>query len=117
VLPAEEIFLKYPTSYEESMNTVLVQEVIRYNRLLKIMKESLINVKKALKGQIVMSEEMEQVANSLHDNQVPILWAERGFLSLKPLSSWTSELVARINFLQKWVDNGTPNIFWISGTA
>lgn len=32
------------------------------------MKESLTNVKKALKGQIVMSEEMEQVANSLHDN-------------------------------------------------
>jgi len=50
VLPADDIFIKYPTSYEESMNTVLVQEIIRYNRLLKIMKESLINVKKALKG-------------------------------------------------------------------
>ncbi len=32
------------------MNTVLVQEVIRYNRLLATMKESLVNVKKALKG-------------------------------------------------------------------
>jgi dynein heavy chain len=40
------------------MNTVLVQEVIRYNRLLEVMKENLINVKKALKGQIVMSEEL-----------------------------------------------------------
>ena len=97
------------------MNTVLVQEVIRYNRLLKIMKESLVNVKKALKGQIVMSDEMEKLANSLHDNQVPTLWADKGFLSLKPLSSWTSDLVARILFLQKWIDQGTPNIFWISG--
>jgi dynein heavy chain len=38
------------------MNTVLVQEVIRYNRLLAVMKENLTNVKKALKGLIVMSE-------------------------------------------------------------
>ena len=116
VLPFDEIFETYPTSYEESMNTVLVQEVIRYNRLLFVMKESLTNVKKALKGQIVMSEEMEGVANSLHDNYVPLLWADKGFLSLKPLSSWTQDLVARITFLQNWIDQGTPNIFWISGT-
>lgn len=50
VMPSDDIFVKYPTSYEESMNTVLVQEIIRYNRLLKIMIESLTNVKKALKG-------------------------------------------------------------------
>jgi len=32
------------------MNTVLVQEVLRYNRLLEVMIDSLVNVKKALKG-------------------------------------------------------------------
>ena len=66
----EEIFNLYPTSYKESMNTVLVQEIIRYNKLLICMKISLINVKKALKGQIVMSEELEKLSNSLFDNQV-----------------------------------------------
>jgi len=35
---------KYPTSYEESMNTVLFQECVRYNRLLADMKVQLINV-------------------------------------------------------------------------
>jgi dynein heavy chain len=29
---------KFPTSYEESMNTVLLQECVRYNRLLHDMK-------------------------------------------------------------------------------
>ncbi len=63
-----EIYKQYPTKYEESMNTVLVQEVIRYNRLLEVMKETLVGVKKALKGQVVMSEELQLLANSLFDN-------------------------------------------------
>lgn len=53
------------------------------------MTTTLINVKKALRGLIVMSEDMEKLANSLFDNQVPVLWADKGFLSLKPLASWT----------------------------
>ena len=54
--------------YEESMNTVVCQEVIRYNRLLQVMTVSLVNVKKALKGLVVMSDELESLANSLYDN-------------------------------------------------
>jgi dynein heavy chain len=35
-----------------------------------------------------MSEELEKMSNSIYDNQVPKIWADVGFLSLKPLSSW-----------------------------
>jgi dynein heavy chain len=79
------------------------------------MKESLINLKKALKGLLVMSDELDSLANSLYDNQVPVMWAEVGFLSLKPLISWTVDLNKRIDFLRKWVNDGTPSVFWISG--
>jgi dynein heavy chain len=48
-----------------------------------------VNVKKALKGLIVMSEELELIANSLFDNLVPKIWDQKGFLSMKPLASWT----------------------------
>lgn len=55
------------------------------------------------------------MCNSLFDQQVPDIWANVGFLSLKPLGSWTQDLTSRIQFLQKWIDDGTPNVFWISG--
>lgn len=55
-----------------------------------------------------MSDDLEQVANSLFDNQVPKMWAERGFLSLKPLASWVQDLNDRIHFLDNWINFGTP---------
>jgi dynein heavy chain len=76
---------------------------------------SIRNGKKALKGLIVMSDELEMMCNSLFDQQVPKIWADVGFLSMKPLGSWTQDLTDRIQFLQKWIDGGTPNVFWISG--
>lgn len=54
----KQIGIDYATNYNESMNTVLTQEVIRYNRLLSVMIQTLIDVKKALKGTIQLSEEL-----------------------------------------------------------
>jgi len=104
VIDLEMVGKNYPTSYEESMNTVLFQECVRYNRLLADMKISLVNVQMALKGEIVMSEELEKMSNSIFDNLVPKSWQEKGFLSLKPLASWIQDLNDRITFLTTWID-------------
>lgn len=63
------------------------------------MKISLVNVKKALKGLVVMSEELELMANQMFDNFVPKIFSDKGFVSLKPLASWVNDLNARIEFL------------------
>lgn len=97
------------------MNTVLIQELYRYNRLLVLIRDSLFTLKKAISGFIAMNEELDHLYNHLFENQVPSLWSSRGFLSLKPLGSWTQELQQRIQFLQRWIDKGTPSVFWISG--
>ncbi|XP_026529026.1 dynein heavy chain 1, axonemal [Notechis scutatus] len=110
-----EVLLKYPVLYEESMNTVLTQEVIRYNRLLQVIAQSLKDLLKALKGLVVMSSQLELMSNSLYNNTVPEMWKSKAYPSLKPLASWVNDLLLRIDFLHKWIAKGIPPVFWISG--
>nr|XP_024648317.1 dynein heavy chain 1, axonemal isoform X2 [Macaca nemestrina] len=109
------VMAKYPVLYEESMNTVLVQEVIRYNRLLRVITQTLQDLLKALKGLVVMSSQLELMAASLYNNTVPQLWSAKAYPSLKPLSSWVMDLLQRLDFLQAWIQGGIPAVFWISG--
>ncbi|XP_063071051.1 dynein axonemal heavy chain 1 [Engraulis encrasicolus] len=114
-IDVEEVMSKYPVLYEESMNTVLIQEVIRYNKLLEVISRSLVDLVKALKGLVVMSSELELMANSLFINAVPDMWKAKAYPSLKPLASWVADLLQRISFLQGWIWDGIPSVFWISG--
>ena len=111
----EAVMGRYPTTYKESMNTVLTQECIRYNSLLAVMKRSLQDTIKAIKGLVVMSPELEAVSNSIFDNQVPTLWESKAYPSLKPLSSWVVDLLERTRFIADWIDRGCPSVYWISG--
>ncbi|KAG5895230.1 hypothetical protein JTB14_003447 [Gonioctena quinquepunctata] len=106
---------KYPVMYTNSMNTVLRQELIRFNRLISVVKRTLMEMIKAVKGLIVMSSELEETYNALVIGKVPSAWASKSYPSLKPLGSYVNDLIARIHFFQDWIDQGAPNEFWLSG--
>uniref|UniRef100_F7E4I9 Dynein axonemal heavy chain 6 n=1 Tax=Ornithorhynchus anatinus TaxID=9258 RepID=F7E4I9_ORNAN len=76
---------------------------------------SLETLARAIAGFVVMSEEMEKVYNSFLNNQVPVLWSEAAYPSLKPLGSWVKDLVLRTAFIDAWLKRGQPKSFWISG--
>lgn len=45
--------LKYPIDYNDSMNTVLIQEMKRFNRLLSVIRTDSNNLKKSIQGNII----------------------------------------------------------------
>ncbi len=34
---------------------------------------------------------------------------------MKPLAAWVIDLVLRMKFIQHWIDDGIPKVYWISG--
>lgn len=97
------------------MTTVLLQEIDRFNISLKNIHESLVNLAKAIKGLVVMSEELENVFNALMANLVPKLWEKKSFLSIKPLPSYIADYQRRIDFIENWAEHSYPNSYWLSG--
>merc|ERR1719181_1054806 len=98
------------------MNTVVKQECLRYNKLLAEMVSSIRDLRKALKGLIVMTMDLELAGKAMLINDVPANWMKKGPLSLKPLSSWWLDMLARVSFVQSWVKlEHSPPVYWISG--
>jgi hypothetical protein len=96
VFDIEKVEVWYPVRFEESMNTVLTQELMRFNGLLSVVKKSLVDVVKAIKGEVVMSQQLEEMGNSMVKGWVPGMWSAVSYPSLKPLGSWVNDLLARL---------------------
>ena len=62
-----------------------------------------------------MSSELEAVTVSMSNGRVPSMLADKSYPSLKPLGSYVNDLISRINFFNKWIEEGPPAKFWIPG--
>jgi len=96
------------------MNTVLTQELSRFNGLLRILRDSLVDIKLAIKGEVLLSPELEASLNEILLGKVPTMWLKKRYPSLKPLGGFTKDLKERLQFFQTWVDTQIPEYFWIN---
>jgi dynein heavy chain len=60
-----------------------------FNKLLVVVKRSLKDLLKAIKGIVVMSGELEAMANSMFDNMVPKIWENAGYPEIVDI--WRSQ--------------------------
>ncbi|KAJ1632319.1 dynein heavy chain domain-containing protein [Pavlovales sp. CCMP2436] len=95
----------------DSLQIVLLHEMTRFNKLLKRVSTTLVDLRKAIKGLVVMSGELDAMFGAMLINKVPGLWEKVSFLSLKPLGSWVKDLHGRVAFFRSWLKGGRPACF------
>ncbi|KAJ8614221.1 hypothetical protein CTAYLR_001133 [Chrysophaeum taylorii] len=106
--------VKYPVRRDESMNTVLVQELGKFNNLTKLIKSSLISVIRACKGEVVMTGELEKFGHALEIGAIPSAWKTKSYPSFKSCAAYVADLLARLEFFGTWLEDKPPNSYWIS---
>lgn len=106
---------KFPIDYNESMNTVLVQEMERFNNLLTEIRQSCLNLHDAMLGKVVMTAQLEEIIIALTLRKIPANWMKKSYPSLKNVGAYVRDFIKRLEFLQKWYDDGKPQCFWLSG--
>merc|ERR1719439_424130 len=79
------------------------------------MKSVLPVFRKALKGLVAMSEDLDAMGSALFGNQVPPNFAKVCYLNEMPLSGWIKDLNKRIDVFNHWKEVKKPFVFWISG--
>ncbi|XP_011804361.1 PREDICTED: dynein heavy chain 14, axonemal-like, partial [Colobus angolensis palliatus] len=82
--------------------TFLKQEIKRFDKLLFVIHKSLKDLQLAIKGEIILTQELEEILNSFLNIRVPKLWQKHAYRSCKPLSSWIDDLIQRLNFFNTW---------------
>lgn len=96
------------------MNTVLTMELLRFNKLIGVIRGSLSDMKRAIKGEVLLSPALEEALNTLLDGKVPAMWMKTSYPSLKPLGGYIKDLIERLEFFQIWFDTQIPEYFWIN---
>lgn len=98
------------------LKVCLLQEIERYNELLTNVRGSIKLLQKGIQGFIVISKEQEEVLTSLFEGKVPRSWLF-AYPSMKPLGSWTPDLIERIEQLNVWGYQGVPKVLWLGGVT
>ncbi|CAF0885154.1 unnamed protein product, partial [Didymodactylos carnosus] len=119
---------------EEKLNTryheysvffgLFKQELHSYNDLLQLIHNTCQDLDRALNGEIVVNETLENIQKMLVMHKVPLAWQRKSYPSTKALPGWINDLLERLNFFTSWsqkiiayaedqVTSSLPQSFWI----
>lgn len=95
---------------------VFLQEIDRLSILQDEIQRSLKELELGLRGDLQMSDRMEQLQSALAEDRVSPTWENKAYPSKRPLGLWFINLLERYRQLSDWtVELGVPKCTWISG--
>ncbi|XP_072911453.1 dynein axonemal heavy chain 8-like [Hemitrygon akajei] len=97
-----------------SMNIFLRQEIDRMQKVITMLRNCLSDLKLAIEGTIIMSEDLIDALDNMYDARVPQGWKRISWAS-STLGFWFTELLERNAQFSTWIFEGRPNVFWMTG--
>jgi len=132
---ASELLKRLPEDYQEDeykakirklggmtipMNIFLFQEIQRFQNVISKVRFTLTQLQLAIKGEVVMTAELQETLDSIFDARVPHYWentltGDEFSWRLPNLGLWFTSLLNRDEQYRTWLTNGRPNSFWLTG--
>ncbi|XP_041462810.1 dynein heavy chain 5, axonemal-like [Lytechinus variegatus] len=98
----------------QPLNIFLRQEIDRMQRVISTVRITLQDLKLAIDGTIIMSENLRDALDNMFDARVPGSWKKISWDSMT-LGFWFTELIDRHAQFHAWCFDGRPNVFWMTG--
>jgi len=102
------------------LNMFLFQEIQRLQEVLDVVKTMLNQMRLAIKGEVVMTDELATGIGALGDARAPRPWVYSAsgteFSWIIPMiASWFGQLINIDKQSRTWMETGRPNSFWLAG--
>jgi dynein heavy chain len=102
------------------MNIFLFQELQRLQNVIAKVRFILAQLQLAIKGEVVMTGELQETLDSMFDAKVPHYWentltGDEFSWRLPTLGMWFTSFIQRDDQDRAWLNEGRPNTFWLTG--
>jgi dynein heavy chain len=132
---ADELLEKIPEDYVEDeykarirklggmdipLNIFLYQEIQRLQRVIKRVRHMLITMQQAIRGEVVLTNELQEAMGTIFDARVPKPWVftpggDEFSWILPTLGLWFASLLERDLQNRTWLNSERPNSYWMTG--
>lgn len=113
--PFDEYNIRKSFDVPTPTQVVLLQELERYNKLIVKMSTTIVDLKRALNGEIGMSADLDTLGTSFLNGQLPPTWTKLAPPTMKRLVNWISHFERRFRQYKDWIEIEEPKVMWLSG--